>query len=57
MIDVSNIFYPTLTLPFIRGGNRISPLYKGGNNVIKITANHFSNNLLVRRGIEGGFYI
>jgi len=33
MVDVSNIFYPTLTLPFTRGGNWIfvvSPLYKGG---------------------------
>jgi hypothetical protein len=46
MIDVSNIFYPTLTLPFTRGGNWISLLYKGSNNVIKITANHFSNNFL-----------
>ncbi|WP_407888709.1 hypothetical protein, partial [Scytonema sp. NUACC26] len=53
IIDVSNIFYPTLTLPLQSGGNRIffvSPLSrvgtKGGNNVMKITANHFSNNLL-----------
>jgi hypothetical protein len=33
MVDVSNIFYPTLTLPLVRGGNWIfivSPLYKGG---------------------------
>jgi hypothetical protein len=32
MVDVSNIFYPTLTLPLQRGGNWIfivSPLYKG----------------------------
>jgi hypothetical protein len=32
MVDVSNIFYPTLTLPLARGGNWIfivSPLYKG----------------------------
>jgi hypothetical protein len=31
MVDVSNIFYPSLTLPFTRGGNWIfivSPLYK-----------------------------
>jgi hypothetical protein len=32
MVDVSNIFYPTLTLPLVRGGNWIfivTPLYKG----------------------------
>jgi len=52
MVDVSNIFYPTLTLPFTRGGNWIfivSPLYKGGtkggSNVMKITEYHFSNIL------------
>jgi hypothetical protein len=31
MVDVSNIFYPTLTLPLVRGGNWIfivTPLYK-----------------------------
>jgi hypothetical protein len=52
MIDVSNIFYPTLTLPLERGGNYIflnPPLergIKGGKNVVKITAYHFSNTLL-----------
>ncbi|WP_217357022.1 hypothetical protein, partial [Dolichospermum sp. UHCC 0299] len=53
MVDVSNIFYPTLTLPFTRGGNWIfivSPQSiggtKGGSNVMKITEYHFSNILL-----------
>jgi hypothetical protein len=68
MIDVSKIFYPTLTLPDILGSHcvgrvprleasgvrepdfLISPQYiggtKGGNNSIKITTYHFSNNLL-----------
>jgi hypothetical protein len=51
MVDVSNIFYPTLTLPLQRGGNWIfivSPLTrgKGGSNVMKITEYHFSNILL-----------
>ncbi|BBD65837.1 hypothetical protein NIES4072_04840 [Nostoc commune NIES-4072] len=55
MIDVSNIFFPLPNplqykarepdfscFPPLQGGT------KGGNNAIKITANHFSNNLLAR---------
>ncbi|OBQ03610.1 MAG: hypothetical protein AN482_19255 [Anabaena sp. LE011-02] len=45
MVDVSNIFYPTLTLlycfPPLQGGT------KGGSNVMKITEYHFSNILLI----------
>jgi hypothetical protein len=48
MVDVSNIFYPTLTLPLVRGENWIfivSSLYKRGNNVMNITGCDFSNIL------------
>jgi hypothetical protein len=38
MVDVSNIFYPTLTLLLIRGN-------EGGKNVMKIRIYHFSNIL------------
>ena len=51
MVDVSNIFYPTLTLPLQREGTGflLFPPFtrgKGGSNVMKITEYHFSNILL-----------
>jgi hypothetical protein len=47
MIDVSNIFDPSLNLPYALGRELdflVSPLQKGtkrGKNVIKITGYHF----------------
>ena len=53
IIDVSNIFLTLPNPPLIKGREPDFSCFppckggiKGGNNAIKITANHFSNNLL-----------